>query len=334
MSRKDTKRLVAKRLENEIRKIERNRAYRRRIEEGPFGSVKGKDAIMVHLLMMGLDALERRTGSSINSLSDGVMLNLKDLKKVVMDVQSRVKTLETALRAKVSRDDTDREEMLRSLRDRIERCENSIAKMIETSSASTTRAVKAAESSLLEPMRTIGRDVSDSYKISSRTNLLMTELSRKLNDISGDLGAMEDSLRLEVADALKGEMGGSPGEPEKVLEKLREHDAGLKQISRSVSGLKSKVDDLSAAAKKIAGDRKLLLERLDALGSSVNELAKGMAGSLSQKDLKRWTKETHAAIAEIKAMVEGYGPLLAGMDTAIKTVKESASRQKRKHTSR
>ena len=233
---------VKSKVETEARTLAMDKEKRKTLEDGPLSIVKGHETLLLYLTVIAVSQMERRLRESIQSLSDGMIFNLEELKKAVFDIQSRTKTLEVAFHANITRDDAARTQLLNELTNKLQRLESALDEKMSASFASSMRLIKETEDHLLEPLRNMNRDLADSYKITSRTNLLMTEISKKLNDISADLGAMEEALRLEISEILKEEMGKTgAGDKE---DPLRTITSKLNEITQTLIDQKARIDSL------------------------------------------------------------------------------------------
>jgi hypothetical protein len=234
---------VKAKVDGEARKLAQDKDYRRNVEEGPMDVVKGHEVLMLYLVVLAVNQVERRLRESIQSLSDGLLLNVQELRRAVFDIQNRTKTIEVAFRANITRDDSARNQLISELVGKIQKMEASVDEKMSASFSSSTRSLKETEDHILEPLRNIVRDLGDSYKITSRTNLMMTEITRKLNDISADLGAMEEALRIEMIETLKEEIGksatGAQGVPS-----VQAHETKLNEITQALLDQKAKIDSL------------------------------------------------------------------------------------------
>lgn len=235
---------IKAKVEGEAKRMAQDKDFRKNIEDGPLNIARTHDALLLYLLILGMNQMERRLRESIQSLSDGMLLNLEEMKRSEYDTQNRAKTIETALRANITREDQARNQMLADLSNRIQKCEASLDEKMSASFSSSSRSLKETEDHMLEPLRNIVRDLADAYKITSRTNLMMTEISRKLNDISADIGAMEEALRIELTETVKEEMGKLSSADPSRQPNVQEHEERLKDITRAVSDLKIKVDSI------------------------------------------------------------------------------------------
>jgi len=234
---------IKAKVEGEAKRMAQDKDYRKSIEDGPLNIARTHDALLLYLLVLGMNQMDRRLRESIQSLSDGMLLNMEEMKRSEYDTQNRTKTIETALRASITREDQARNQLLADLSNRVQKCEASLDEKMSASFSSSSRSLKETEDHLLEPLRNLVRDLADAYKITSRTNLMMTEISRKLNDISADIGAMEEALRIELTETVKEEMGKLSSDASH-QPKVQEHDERLKEITRSVSDLKIKMDSI------------------------------------------------------------------------------------------
>jgi hypothetical protein len=238
---------IKTKVEGEARRLAQDKEFRKGIEDSPLEIAKAHDALLLYLLILGMNQLERRLKESIQSLSDGMLLNMEDLRRSLFDTQNRTKTIETALRANITRDDQARNQMLADLANKIGKIESSLDEKMSASFSSSTRSMKETEDHILEPLRSMVRDLADSYKITSRTNLMMTEITRKLNDISADIGAMEEAMRIEMAETLREEMGKATAQG---LAKPDQEQVAV--LVRSVSELRIKLDSALLLLNEVA----------------------------------------------------------------------------------
>ena len=188
----------------ELQQIIDVRESRDRIERSALAETKGREHWVLHLLLRAHE-LEQ---SHLDTLIGSAYSNLVSRVQAVDDRVTRIEEMVTA-------GTTDVRERIDSLAGSFtERVDQGIDKGIERLGQELTRRLGEHLDAKWQPVgesietfavgsRQVLKDVADTYRVATQTRLLLNENARRITDLSRDLVALEDSLKLVVEKAVE-----------------------------------------------------------------------------------------------------------------------------------
>jgi len=180
------------------------RESRDRIDRSALAETRGKEHWVLHLLLRAHE-LEQ---SHLDTLIGSAYSNLVSRLQAVDDRVARIEEM-------VSASSTDVRERMDSLSSTIiERVDQGIEKGVEHLGQELTRRMGEHLDAKWQPVgesietfavgsRQVLKDVADTYRVATQTRLLLNENARRITDLSRDLVALEDSLKLVVEKAVE-----------------------------------------------------------------------------------------------------------------------------------
>jgi hypothetical protein len=180
------------------------RESRDRIDRGALAETKGREHWVLHLLLRA----EELQQSHFDTLIGTAYANLVSRIQSVDDRVARVEEMLTAT-------STDVRERVDALSGSFtERVDKGIDKGVEHLGQELTRRLGEHLDAKWQPVgesietfavgsRQVLKDVADTYRVATQTRLLLNENARRITDLSRDLVALEDSLKLVVEKAVE-----------------------------------------------------------------------------------------------------------------------------------
>ena len=326
-------------IETELARIQRSKELKRQIEEGMYGDVAGKDAVAVYVLGRAMDRMEQRSLREQAKIADAIVAHLEDQRKQVLQVGARLKTVEEKVAHALTSTTQKVEAAVRGTNDVVGRLAASSEKVREQLEGGALKDLRDSDEQFRGTMKDVVRDVTNAFNVASRTNLMMTELSKKVNDVSADLSALEESLRLEVKEATSEAVRGHGDDAARILRSLDEirGSAGggraveelgvqVRQLAEKQNETKMRIDSFLSSAGR----------RLESLDKRITEVAERSEGNLARKvedmdrgtrrELREGLKDLQEAVGAAKASLEVYGPLLTEIHTTLKTLQAGLPR--------
>jgi hypothetical protein len=180
------------------------RESRDRIDRGALAETKGREHWVLHLLLRAHE-LEQ---SHLDTLIGSAYSNLVSRVQTIDDRVARIEEMVTA-------GTTDLRERIDSLSSSFtERVDQGIDKGVERLGHELTLRLGEHLDAKWQPVgesietfavgsRQVLKDVADTYRVATQTRLLLNENARRITDLSRDLVALEDSLKLVVEKAVE-----------------------------------------------------------------------------------------------------------------------------------
>jgi hypothetical protein len=320
-------------VESEMSRVQKNRELRRQIEEGMYGDVAGRDAVTLYILGRALDRLEARRSREASQVADALVAHLEEQRKLVLQLAARFKPIESRVQEGLEAAARRLEQSVRATNDVVGRLASSSERVREQLEGGALRDLSESNEQFRVAMKDVVRDVTNAFNVSSRTNLMVTELSKKINDLSADISALEQSVRLEVkeatAEAVRGKADDS-GRVLRVLEEVRVSAAGGRGAEELAAQVRQMADRLNDTKMKLDSFLASAGRRLESLDKRLSELTERSESNISRKvedmdratrrELREGLKELQESVSSTKATIDVYGPLLTEIQTVLKTL--------------
>ncbi len=188
----------------ELGNLLEDREVRDRLDRGPLAETKGREHWVLHLLLRAQETSQAHLDTLIGSAYSNLLARLQS----VEDRLQKVEALEQALG----------EEQRRRLEGLEGDLSDRVAKEIATGVESITQRISRSLSDNLDTKwKPVGdsieafalsshqltKDLSDTYRVSTQSRLLLNENARRIIDLGRDIVALEESLKLALAKVLE-----------------------------------------------------------------------------------------------------------------------------------
>ncbi|MGP8077409.1 MAG: hypothetical protein ACLQD8_05890 [Thermoplasmata archaeon] len=201
----------------ELQALIDEREVRDRLDRGPLAETKGREHWVLHLLLRASEVGQTQTNTLIGTAYSNLTARLQSIEDRLQrveatggglgeEVKTRLQGIEASLGERVSKD-----------------IGVGFAQATDTLNSAITSNLEAKWKPISESVETFARsshqltkDLSDTYRVSTQTRLLLNENARRITDLGRDLVALEESLKLSLTKAL-----------EEILGPLEDRIAGL-----------------------------------------------------------------------------------------------------------
>lgn len=188
----------------ELQTLLDEREVRDRLDRGPLAETKGREHWVLHLLLRGLESSQTHSDTLIGSAYSNLAARLQSIE----DRLDKVEGVEQGLGEEIKRRFGDFETTLS------ERVTKEVASGV---GAASERTVTVLSQNLDAKWKPIGdsieafsqashqltKDLSDTYRVSTQSRLLLNENARRIIDLGRDIVALEESLKLALTKALE-----------------------------------------------------------------------------------------------------------------------------------
>ena len=188
----------------ELQALIDDRDVRDRLERGPLGETKGREHWVLHLLLRAQEANQSHTDTLIGSAYSNLLARLQStedrLQKLegmeqglAEDVTHRLDGMEATLVERVTKEvssgvDAAAQRLTSGLFENLDAKWKPVGDSIEAFAQSSHQLTK---------------DLSDTYRVSTQSRLLLNENARRIIDLGRDLVALEESLKLALTKVLE-----------------------------------------------------------------------------------------------------------------------------------
>jgi len=188
----------------ELQSLIDDRDVRDRLDRGPLAETKGREHWVLHLLLRSQELTSAHEDTLIGTAYSNLLARLQSLEdrlgrletgsqEMSQEVKTRLEGMEASLAERVSRElttgiETAAEKLSTSVRANLDEKWKPVGSSIETFAQSSHQLTK---------------DLSDTYRVSTQSRLLLNENARRIIDLGRDLVALEESLKLTLTKAIE-----------------------------------------------------------------------------------------------------------------------------------
>ncbi len=201
----------------ELQALIDEKEVRDRLERGPLAEAKGREHWVLHLLLRGQEVGQAQLNTLIGTAYSNLTARLQAVEDRLQriesasgglgeEVKTRLQGLETALGERVSKD----------ISLGIQQATEALNTAVATNLDAKWKPIGESVETFARSSHQLTKDLSDTYRVSTQSRLLLNENARRITDLGRDLVSLEESLKLSLTKAL-----------EEVLAPLEERIAGL-----------------------------------------------------------------------------------------------------------
>lgn len=188
----------------ELQTLLDDREVRDRVDRGPLAEAKGREHWVLHLLLRGQELEQSHFDTLVGTAYSNLLARLQS-------VEDRLQRMETGSQEVGQALKTQLEGMETSLAERVSReVASGMHSASEKLSASLTsnldekwKPVGASIETFAQSSHQLTKDLSDTYRVSTQSRLLLNENARRIIDLGRDLVALEESLKLTLTKAIE-----------------------------------------------------------------------------------------------------------------------------------
>lgn len=218
----------------ELQSLIDDRDVRDRLEKGPVGETKGREHWVLHLLLRAQESSERHVDTLIGSAYGNLLARLQALEDRLQrveaaelglgeDVKHRMDALEGSVADRVTKE----------VAAGIDAASQRIATGISDNLDAKWKPVGESIEAFAQSSHQLTKDLSDTYRVSTQSRLLLNENARRIIDLGRDIVALEESLKLALS---------------KVLEE------GLQPLEERIAAIESRLSSTEEAASSDPSD--------------------------------------------------------------------------------
>jgi hypothetical protein len=188
----------------EIQQLIDSREVRDRLEKSPIAEAKGREHWVLHLLLRAQESTQARMDVLIGTAYTNLLGRLDEVEGRIerterarsggeAEMKSRLEALESALGSRVDR----------GLSEGMAKLLEGVNQQLTANLTEKWKPVGDSVEVFSQSSKQMLKDVSDTYRATTQTRLLLNENARRITDLGRDLVALEESLKLVVAKTLE-----------------------------------------------------------------------------------------------------------------------------------
>jgi len=188
----------------ELQALIDEREVRDRLDRGPLAEAKGREHWVLHLLLRAEEVGQAQVNTLIGTAYSNLTARLQTIEDrlqrvessgegVAEELKTRVQGLESSIGERVSKD------IHAAFADATQRLTTVLNENLEAK----WKPVSESIDTFARSSHQLTKDLSDTYRITTQTRLLLNENARRITDLGRDLVALEESLKLSLTKALE-----------------------------------------------------------------------------------------------------------------------------------
>ncbi len=188
----------------ELQQLIDNRDSRDRIDRGPLAETKGREHWVLHLLLRAEESNQSHFDTLIGTAYSNLLSRLQALDDRVARVEEQATTSTGDLRERVDAVSAAVGERLdQGFSAGLDRLSGELGTRVLKDLDQRWKPIGESIETFAISSREVLKDVADTYRVATQTRLLLNENARRITDLSRDLLALEDSLKLVVMKAIE-----------------------------------------------------------------------------------------------------------------------------------
>jgi hypothetical protein len=188
----------------ELQSLIDSREARDRLDRGPLAETKGREHWVLHLLLRAVELEQAHVNVLVGTAYSNLTSRLQSIEDRLQhleateqgigdELHTRLETVEAALAERLAKDlgtglTQATEKLSAALSSNLDVKWKPVGESVETFARSSHQLTK---------------DLSDTYRVATQTRLLLNENARRIIDMSRDLVALEESLKLSLTKVLE-----------------------------------------------------------------------------------------------------------------------------------
>lgn len=188
----------------ELQSLIDDRDVRDRLERGPIGETKGREHWVLHLLLRAHESSQ----SHLDTLIGTAYSNLLSRLQSVEDRLQRVEAVEVGISEEIRRrldamEGSVAERVSKEVASGIDSAAQRISTGLGENLDAKWKPVGDSIETFAQSSHQLTKDLSDTYRVSTQSRLLLNENARRIIDLGRDIVALEESLKLALSKVLE-----------------------------------------------------------------------------------------------------------------------------------
>jgi len=181
-----------------------DREVRDRVDRGPLAEAKGREHWVLHLLLRAQELSQASLTTLVRSAYTNLTGRLQSVEERLQRIEAGERGLADDLKGEIGGLKTGlRETVLGAVEQGLAEGRERIGTALLTDLDAKWKPIGESIETFARSSHQLSKDLSDTYRVSTQTRLLLNESSRRMIDLGRDLVALEESLKLALTKALE-----------------------------------------------------------------------------------------------------------------------------------
>ncbi|HTT16578.1 MAG TPA: hypothetical protein VMH49_04390 [Thermoplasmata archaeon] len=188
----------------ELQAMVDDRDVRDRVDRGPLAEAKGREHWVLHLLLRAQELSQANLTNLVRSAYTNLTGRLQNLEERLQRVETSQRGLSDEVKGELGGLRTTVKETVEVAVDHgLTEGRERIGTALLTDLDAKWKPIGESIETFARSSHQLSKDLSDTYRVSTQTRLLLNENARRMIDLGRDLVALEESLKLALTKALE-----------------------------------------------------------------------------------------------------------------------------------
>ncbi len=181
-----------------------DREVRDRVDRGPLAEAKGREHWVLHLLLRAQELSQASLTTLVRTAYTNLTGRLQNLEERVGRIEGGQRGISDDVKGEFGGLRTSLRETVQGAIDQgLAEGRERIGTAVLTDLDAKWKPIGESVETFARSSHQLSKDLSDTYRVSTQTRLLLNENSRRMIDLGRDLVALEESLKLALTKALE-----------------------------------------------------------------------------------------------------------------------------------
>lgn len=188
----------------ELQSILDDREVRDRLDRGPLAEAKGREHWVLHLLLRAEESSQAHVDTLIGSAYSNLIARLQSVEERLQKVEALEQSLgETSERRMNSLEGALAERVTKEVAAGLDAAATRLSSDLATNLDTKWKPIGDSVETFARSSHQLSKDLSDTYRVSTQSRLLLNENARRIIDLGRDIVALEESLKLALTKVLE-----------------------------------------------------------------------------------------------------------------------------------
>jgi hypothetical protein len=188
----------------ELQTLLDDREVRDRLDRGPLAETKGRDHWVLHLLLRAEESSQAHLDMLIGSSYSNVLSRLQSVEDRLQKIEAVEQSLGEDTKQRLEGlENTLGDRVLKEVTGGMEATAARISAGLSENLDAKWKPIGESVEAFAQSSHQLSKDLSDTYRVSTQSRLLLNENARRIIDLGRDIVALEESLKLALTKALE-----------------------------------------------------------------------------------------------------------------------------------
>jgi hypothetical protein len=188
----------------ELQSLIEDREVRERLDRGPLAETKGREHWVLHLLLRAEESSQSHFDMLIGSSYSNLQTRLQTVEERLLKLESADQSLGDELKRRFDGIETNlSERVAKEVASGVDAAAQRISEGLSQNLDTKWKPIGDSVEAFAQSSHQLTKDLSDTYRVSTQSRLLLNENARRIIDLGRDIVALEESLKLALAKVIE-----------------------------------------------------------------------------------------------------------------------------------